>query len=402
MTLTRSLLLPEAQLLLLTAGGPANEPSLRRLLEADLDWRRLEFLARHEKATPIVWKSLQRMGTGRLPAHIEAAWRKRAMVSEFQLMRLEGALHDMISVLATRGIEVMLLKGSALAYTTYGSFADRPMGDLDVLIRPERAQEAWSLLQTQGWIWQSDRYPAKLFTAHHHLPPLLDARGDGFRLELHTDILPGGHPFQSSPTSLWSDAQRIDVGKSSALVPRLAQQLLHLSIHLAWSHQLQFGGWRTFRDVYRLAREGAVPWAEFVDLARASRATTSCYWTLRLARELTGAAVPDDVLRDLRPPRPAFLLERLAHHYALQLFPTEHKCPSVMLAQRLWELGMAARWSGHGSTRPWRVFDEELLDTQTPPVADPWPRRLANHARHLASSTSYLWQMGALPNQSAT
>jgi hypothetical protein len=63
---------------------------------------------------------------------------------------------------------------------------------------------------------------------------------------------------------------------------------------------MEWGGWRAFRDVNALARSGDWSWPEFVDLARDSRGATSCYWTLRLARGLAGAPIPDDVLRAFR------------------------------------------------------------------------------------------------------
>src|SRR5439155_22553353 len=101
-----------------------------------------------ERATLIVWQRLQRLGADRLPLEVATAWRKLAMVFEFDSLRLEQRLHEAVGALATRGVEVMLLKGSALAYTTYSSFADRPMRDVDLLARPEHAREAWSVLQT--------------------------------------------------------------------------------------------------------------------------------------------------------------------------------------------------------------------------------------------------------------
>src|SRR5207244_2774990 len=50
----RSVLSREAQLLLLTAGGPSNDVPLRRLLASELDWRTLGALARAEQAALIV------------------------------------------------------------------------------------------------------------------------------------------------------------------------------------------------------------------------------------------------------------------------------------------------------------------------------------------------------------
>src|SRR5439155_1079046 len=129
-----------------------------------------------ERATLIVWQRLQRLGADRLPLEVATAWRKLAMVYEFDSLRLEQRLHEAVEVLATRGIEVMLLKGSTLAYTTYGSFADRPMGDVDLLVRPEQAREAWLALQTRGWSWPAAQWPAERYSRHQHLPPLVDAQ----------------------------------------------------------------------------------------------------------------------------------------------------------------------------------------------------------------------------------
>ena len=392
---SRSVLSREAQVLILTAGGPANEAPLRRLLDSEVNWQRLVRLTEQETATPIVWRWLQRVAADQLPPDVQTAWRKLAMVSEFRSLRLERLLHEAVGALAAHGIDVMLLKGSALAYTTYRSFADRPMGDVDLLVRPERAREAWSLLQTRGWTWLSARWPAHLYVAHHHLPPVLDAKGEGFRLELHTDLFPTGHPFQLSAEALWTGASTIRLDGRTVLVPDPLLQMLHLCIHFSWSHMMRWGGWRTFRDVETLARCGGVNWAELMRLARDSRATTACFWALRLARNLVGAQVPNDVLRALRPRLPQFLLDRLEHHYVLQLFENENGCPSPTLAQRLWELGIAPHRSNHGLARPWQDL-KKWVDWEhdaSPPVT--WPRRVLSQARHIGASVSYLSRIAA-------
>jgi len=384
-----SLLSREAQLLVLTAGGPANEAPLRRLLASQLNWPTVGAMARAERATPIVWQWLQRLGADCLPVEVATVWRKLAMVSEFESLRLEQRLHESVAALATRGIEVMLLKGSALAYTAYAAFAERPMGDLDLLVHPEQAREAWSILQTLGWTWPATRWPAERYTVHQHLPPLVDAHGQGFRLELHTDLLPGGQPFRLSADTLWRDAQPICLDGRTTLVPDPLQHLLHLCVHFAWSHQMQWASWRTFRDVQALTRRGDIPWATFVDLARDSRATTCCFWTLRLARDLARVTVPNDVLRALHPPLPEFLLDRLEHHYVLELFPTENSCPSVKLGRWLWEVGIAPRRSEHGAGRPWQVSHGWCESV----AADTWPRRLLNRARHIGASLGYVGRL---------
>ncbi len=409
----RSLLSREAQLLVLTAGGPAHDAEVRRLLNGELNWPKLTCLAQRETATLIVWQSLQRVGTD-VPPDVATAWRQLAMVSEFQSHRLERLLHQALGALATHAIDVMLVKGSALAYTAYASFRDRPMGDVDLLVLPDRAEEAWSLLQEEGWKWWSNEFPADLYRTHHHLPPLLDASAASVSLEIHRALLPPGHPFRLAPQTLWQRAQRITVDGQAALVPGPLHRLLHLCIHFAWSHGMRVGAWRAFRDLVAITGrtavegdvggegsasvEGTIDWAAFVDLARESRAATCCYWTLRLARSLAGAHVPDNVLQVLRPAAPAFVLNSLERHYVLDLFPTERSCPSVKLLRRLWELGIAPRWSEHGAARPWKI--PWIHPTQERSTSRTWLSRFLAQVTRARASIGYVGRIIATPGHS--
>jgi hypothetical protein len=348
---TRFPLAPEAQLLLLTAAVSPSDAATRRVVSTGIDWDMLCALAEHERATSIVLREL-----GRLDAAESASGfgdlRQRATGSLIQALHLEQLLHRTIDGLMALGIEPMLLKGAGLAYTAYASFADRPMGDLDVLVRAEQAERAWTGLQTLGWTWNSARWAAGLYVAHQHRPPLVHEPG-GFRLEIHDDLLPRGHPFRFSVDALWERAQRVQRGGRVFTVPHPLHQLWHVCVHFAWSHEMEWGTWRALRDTAVLARAGHIAWPEFVDFARDTRAGTCCFWTLRLARRLAGADVPDDVLAALRPPRPAFMLEQLERHYIANLFPTGDRCPSVWLARRLWAAGVLPGRSGHGRQRPW-------------------------------------------------
>ena len=397
---TRCLLSHEAQLLLLTAGAPANDAEVSRLLSGELNWPELFGLAQSENATLIVWRSLQRVGIGHLPPEVETVWRRLAMVSEFQSLRLERFLHQAVAALATHAIDVMLLKGSALAYTAYPSFRDRPMGDVDLLVWPDRAEEAWSLLQEEGWRWWSKQFPAAWYRNHHHLPPLFDVATGSVGMEIHRAPLSPGHPFRLAPETLWLRAQRISVDGRAAWVPDPLHRLLHLCIHFAWSHEMHLGAWRTFRDVATVTGpggegEGAIDWPTFVDLARQSRAVTCCYWTLRLAHNLAGAHVPDDVLQALRPRVPEFVLNSLERHYVLELFPAGSSCPSVNLGRRLWELGIAPGWSEHGAARPWKSSCW-IESTHARSTSRTWSQFLTQ-VRHASAAIGYLGRITATP-----
>jgi hypothetical protein len=398
MIMCRSSLSPETQVLLKVADGH-DRPAASLPIDTSFDWTKLLLLAQEEGAVALVWQWLRRLGfADRVPTDIAIQWQRLAMVTEFQMLHLERLLQGILDIFAAYGIECVLLKGSALAYTVYGSFAARPMGDLDLLVRPSQAQEAWALLQANGWVWPSDRWPSDHYVAHQHLPPLVHSSGSDLRVEIHTALLPGGHPFSWPVEDVWNEATHLLVQSRSVLVPEPFHQLLHLCIHYAWSHEMRWGSWRALRDVAAITRTDNIGWTEFVEAARNCRATTCCYWTLRLAHDLTGAAVPEDVLHALRPPRPESLLRRLECHYMLQLFALENACPSEGLNNALWQLGIAPRWCGHGGVRPWQ--GSEHWSEQQPAPA-PLPRRVLNRLRHAAAILGYLGRVTAAMGRTA-
>lgn len=381
---------PEARLLLETAADESAAPSCERQIEK-LDWSRLAYLAEREGATVVLWRWLEKRGAA-VPADLARRWQSLAMVAEFQMRHLERLLHQALDVLARDAIPALLLKGSALAYTHYGAFTDRPMGDLDLLVPADLAPDAWALLQTHGWTWPAAAWPAERYATHQHLPPLVNACGRDARLEIHSELLPAGHPFHWPVRDVWARAQPLD--GPPALVPHARDQLLHLCVHFAWSHELQWGGWRTLRDVTTIARRSDVDWRRLVEDARAAKATTCCFWTLRLAHSAAGARVPADALEALRPPRAEFLLRRLERHYLRQLFETERSCPSESLTKALWDFGIAPRWNHHGASRPWHVSDR--LGGAPRPASDrTWPQRVITRARRAAHAVGYLRRMTA-------
>ena len=80
------------------------------------------------------------------------------------------------------------------------------MADVDLLVDASRADEAHELLQQSGWRWDAGEHPAHAYVEHHHLTPLTDTRGSGLQIEIHTEPLAEGHPFQMSAHDLWASA----------------------------------------------------------------------------------------------------------------------------------------------------------------------------------------------------
>ncbi|MGI8497948.1 MAG: nucleotidyltransferase domain-containing protein [Gemmatimonadaceae bacterium] len=381
---------PEARLLLLSAGGSDNDPEIASLLGAGIDWPRLAWLADWENAGPVLWQRLCEVAPDRLSGE-SGSLRQLAMVGAFRVRQIESRLGEVVARLDAEGMPVMLLKGAALASTVYPTFASRPMSDIDLLLHSEQAHRARALLTQWGWRSEGPDSLDEVYGNYHHLRPLRDVRRTGVSLELHTALFPPGHPFRIPLADFERDGLPIVVGGHSVYVLPPALQLLHTCLHLAWSHILEEeGSWRTFRDIAAIT-SGMFEWDDFIDLARDSRGATACYWPLRLARTLSGIHVPPDVLRLLRPPHSAYLLNRLETHYSHHLMPGEFICPSATVRYRLWQIGMSPKKSGYGSARPWKTLIERfkmLGDSQSSP--DTVARRALRQARYMGSWARYL------------
>ncbi|MFI5242406.1 MAG: nucleotidyltransferase family protein, partial [Gemmatimonadales bacterium] len=365
---------PEAQLLLLAAGGERNDEAIRALLARPLDWAKLSWLAETERATPVLWRRLIALGS--LPAEAQPLHRS-AMVAEFRMSHLEARLLSALDALAATGTEAVLLKGAALALTVYGSFVARPMSDVDLLIARDQATRARDALLASGWTASASDIAPEFYAGHHHLPPLVDAQGTGTSVELHTSLFFEGHPFNFSSDDVRRRAERVQVRGRDLLVPSVQDQLLHLCLHFAWSHMMATGAWRAFRDLDALLHTKRIQWREFTQLAQESRGASACYWTFRLARQLAGVAVPEWVEHALAPPEPEFALRRLEQHFTYDLLPTENISPSLWVTYQMWQLGLRPRWSGHGRVRPWDRADE-LLAAERPGRV----KRLFQHMRN--------------------
>lgn len=377
--------------LFLAAGGGANNtPVVELLAEGRVSWSNLLLLMERERATSILWEQLRDLHGLTIPTSYSARMRKLARIAEFKMSYLEQRTTETVGVLNAVGENPVLLKGAALALTMYGSFARRPMLDVDVLLSgADACENAKRALLEAGWACTLDPELNEAYAGLHHLPPLYDARVPDIKLELHTELLPTGNPFLISSHWVADNSRPVRVGRHAARVLRPEAQLVHTCVHFAWSHMARSGAWRTFRDVNCIVSR-FFDWEDFASLVSDTRATTACYWTLRLARALSRTAVPEYVLEQLRPPLPEFVLVRLERHFCLILAPPPSGCPSIRLRRLLWSAGILPSWSGHSTARPWLGPGKDIAA-----VLNPRARANAgsNRAQQASELTAHLRHM---------
>ena len=330
-------------------------------LDAISNWQRLLQIASDENAIIALRDLVRRSDRSAVPSGVERYLAVLALDREFRMRQLQDRLERSIAALNAAGIEVLLLKGGALAYTVYGSFSARPMRDIDILVRPEHASAARALMLELDWAADPEVPGDRSYGTHHHLPPLRDLGASGLRMEIHRALLPEGHPFGFSDEEIWREARQVKVGRSNALAMHPTHHAVHVAIHFAWSHMFKLGAWHAFRDLSSLDATGQLDWDDFVGTARRWSAGSCCYWTLSLARSLAGVTLPESVLAALRSRLPDLGERALLRHFSHGLAQGRLSCPSVRLDQALWGLAIQPRQHGHGRVRPWSVSQDLLF-----------------------------------------
>ena len=135
-------------------------------------------------------------------------------------------------------------------------------------------------------------------------------------VELHRSIVgPGG--ARVPVDGLWERASLERIGGARFRVLAPSDLLLHLCLHLAHDNVFIDGKLRDLRDMAETIRHygDAIDWDAVVGQARTWQVARYVYWSLWLARDLVGAAVPPAVLERLadahRARRTDALLRRL-------------------------------------------------------------------------------------------
>lgn len=370
---------PEARLLFLCVRRSEHDQEILRLLEKGLDWALLLALAQREKAELILWRRLKDLGwegegkPGEAMARLAQVW-------EFKLARLESLFRDTLSAFHQAGIDVVLLKGSGTAYTAFEGFTDRPMFDVDLLVRPDSAEMAWTVAQECGWRWDAREYPKESYGTAHHLPPLDDGAGSGVGLDLHTSLWMEGYPFRFSEADIWREARTMRIpGVSGAVkAPTTLHQFLHACLHLSWSHGMEKYAWQGFREIGGISRQEDMSWPEAILLSRKAEAGEFTYWPLRLGVAACGLDIPRDALESLRPGKPPWVLRVLERHFLSGYSEIGLSSPSDAFSRHVWRFAM-----GTGASRG-RVF--------LPRDHDPMPvlGRVGNQLRSLPAWVRYL------------
>jgi hypothetical protein len=216
--------------------------------------------------------------------------------------RLQAELGAIAGRFAAAGLPLVVLKGSAYVFALYGEPGIRPPGDLDLLVPPERLDEATARLESEGYtlVGRSDRHGLRELAG----PGRPAGKGN---VDLHSRIGPWrswtapGYPLDLA--ALWRRARPLPL-------PGCPQPPLQLGPEDALlftgfqAGQHGFDKFTSTLDLYAFARAGEVDQARLVSVlaeAGGHPFRVHLFWALELSRALHGAPIPPGWLAATRP-----------------------------------------------------------------------------------------------------
>ena len=304
-------------------------------------WQAFLALAKTQRVMPLLWHRLRQKGLEKaLPAAAVKAFRETARRNTLYNLRYYGELRLLLSAMKREGIQLILLKGIYLAEAVYGEVGLREMNDIDVLARPADLTRISDILAAMGYTPLQPICADTTLKAHHHLPRMVKNGHASF--EIHWNLTSANDSYSIAPGGLWERAVPVQVADCDALSLAPEDLLLHLCLHTSYNHQFAFGLRPSCDIAETILRFGSVlDWRIVAARAACQGWHRGVYLSLRLARELAGAEVPDDILARLRP---ADMQETVLETARSQVFADKSLAFSVPLSfaellnsKRLWD-----------------------------------------------------------------
>jgi len=326
-------LTPESGLILRCVrhyAGRDERRQIARQLQGCLDWDALVRLAEAHKVLPILHAVLKESHSCEVPESVlETMKRKHAANFAGNLM-LSYELIRILEALESRGIRCLVFKGPTLAVAAYGSIAMRRFQDLDLLVRRNDFLKTKDLLREIGYqpaLRLPEAYEEHFYLtrSEHHF-----VRNDGkATVDLHWGLSPPCFSFFQDLDRLWPRSLTVAIEGAKVSAPGMEDLLLFLCRHGA-KHRWE--GLSLISDVAMLiAAHRAMDWPGVLARAKRTNSTVMLALGLRLAVELVGAEVPENIGDWMRADRKGAVL---AGKVIRSLFSSEER-PTVDVADRL-------------------------------------------------------------------
>jgi putative nucleotidyltransferase-like protein len=269
-----------------------------RILSKDLNWDRIMENEAFPSIAPMLFHNLQKIANeDSVPQPVMDRLKRFHHSIGLRNMQIYSELRNVTKSLKDRGIQVIFLKGAALAETVYPDMSLRPMSDIDLLVKKADLHDVAEILSESGYV-PSSKHSVEFYEGHHHLMPYL--RQDKFiMIEVHHNIAPAPFMSRLNTDSLWESAQVANIAGVAASVLSPEDLVLHLCLHMA--DDFFVDRMKVLVDISEAIRYYGreLDWRSIIRKSNECQAGSFVHYSLYLAKEMMDALIPTYVLRDL-------------------------------------------------------------------------------------------------------
>ncbi len=255
---------------------------------------------------PLVWHHLGAEVGAEHVDRLKGLYRKSWVQNQHHLRNAA----DAVTHFGEAGIDVLVLKGLPVALCFLGDLGARPMGDVDLLVRPDQVTAAWRTLEQLGYRSESVR-------GHH--PSRWEQEGDddwylrlrharGYRrgpldaLDVHSTLsldFVSADPAVADTTAFWADARPLDLGGVPAQTLSPSHHLFHAIVHGLGSTGEAVLRWVPDALTILQAAADDLDWDAFVAAARRHHCTLLVSEGVGYLVEAWDAEIPETVRAEL-------------------------------------------------------------------------------------------------------
>ena len=193
--------------------------------------------AEAEGISGLLYQALR--GQAGVPAAALAEMEKIYRSTQARNITLLEELRSVLGRLAAAGIPVIVLKGAALSELVYSDIGLRPMGDLDLLVRPEQADRAVSTLREAGYQRASKPELRSGFDRQFHIEVQLRAPTPFMnQVDIHWQMIaPLFTNRHVDLSAVWERAVPVSLVGQPAYTLSAADWVLHQAAHAFYKHR---------------------------------------------------------------------------------------------------------------------------------------------------------------------
>jgi len=300
---------PEDTVLLCCARTSIDKATIIKVKEAlncRLNWNYIIETALQHGIAPLLYHNLSEMaddGNG-IPEKVVGYLRKLYNGNVARNILLYNDLSKVLKAFKHAGIDVIVLKGAALAETVYHDIGLRPLSDIDLLVRKKDLGIAKKTLSELGYMLDEEVSPEKY---NEEFGCDLYYTGKVNILEIHWDIVRKTKSDRYTRIEIgriWERAMPAKIAGVDTLVMSPEDMLLHSCVHLP-KHRYNRLIWLS--DIVEIIEHNDIDWGYVIESAEEYRTKAYIYYGLHFTDVLLGCDIPEKVLNELKPP----LVERM-------------------------------------------------------------------------------------------